>query len=507
MRNIRILDTTLRDGEQAPGYSMNTREKIEVARQLEKMGVNAIEAGFAVISKGDADSVAKIAKEVHNAYVCSLARALRKDIDAAADAVRGASLPMIHTFLATSDIHLEYKLKKTRTQALETISEAVNYAKKFVSEVEFSAEDATRTDIDFLCQAVSAAIKAGATVINIPDTVGYATPDEIAYRIKYLREHVENIDKVCLSTHCHDDLGLAVANSLAAINAGVQQVEGTINGIGERAGNAALEEIIMTLHTKKELYGAETSVNTKEISRTSKLVQMVTGVNVSPSKSIVGANAFLHEAGIHQHGMLENPLTYEIITPETVGATSSNSLVIGKHSGRHAFDAKIKELGYDLSEEMLGILFEDFKNLADKKKDIHDRDIEALILKAKAKYNEHMFRLVHFVITCGDAFSTIASVTIEQDGKTAEGVSDGDGPIDAAFKAIEKSIGLHFQLLEFSITAVTGGKDALGTAKVRLRYESKEITAVGISTDIVEASIYAYLNAVNELVPELKLKL
>ncbi len=507
MRSLRILDTTLRDGEQAPGYSMNAREKIEVARQLEKLGVNTIEAGFAVISKGDSDSVARIAKEVRNVQVCSLARALRKDIDAAAEAVRAAAYPMIHTFLATSDIHLEYKLHKTRAQALENIAEAVNYAKKFVSEVEFSAEDATRTDIDFLCRAVSTAIRAGATVINIPDTVGYATPEEMAYRIKYLKEHVENMDKVILSVHCHDDLGLAVANSLSAVEAGAQQVEGTINGIGERAGNAALEEIIMTLNTRKEHYGVETSVDTRQIARTSKLLQMVTGINVSPSKAIVGANAFLHESGIHQHGVMENPLTYEIMTPESIGAANYNTLIIGKHSGRHAFDAKIKELGYELSDDMLQALFEDFKALADKKKDIHDRDIEALILKGKAKYEEHMFKLVHFVITCGDAFSTIASVSIEQDGKVAEGVSDGDGPIDAAFKAIEKIIGLHFMLVEFYITAVTGGKDAQGTAKVRLRYGDKEVTSVGISTDIVEASIYAYLNAVNELVPELKIEI
>lgn len=503
MKKIIVFDTTLRDGEQSPGCSMNMIEKSEVASQLEKMNVDVIEAGFAISSEDDFLSIQRIARSIKNASVCSLARCIKKDIDRAAEAVASAASPYIHVFLATSDIHMKYKLKMSPEQVIESIYDSVSYAKRFTSQIEFSAEDATRSDRDFLCLAARTAIEAGAIVVNIPDTVGYASPDEMFSLVRYVSENVPNIDRARISVHCHNDLGLAVANSLAAIKAGALQVETAINGIGERAGNAALEEIAMNLYSRRDEYNAYTDVKTTEIYRASKLVSMVTGTGISPTKPIIGGNAFRHEAGIHQHGVMENPLTYEILKPETIGLYTNN-IILGKHSGRHAFEAKIKELGYEnLPPELVEKLFEDFKNLADKKKDIHDRDIEALILKGKATSSEQNLTLKHFVITCGDKFTTIASVALKKGDNIIETVSDGDGPIDAAFKAIDKTVGYHFLLEEFNVSAVTGGRDAQGTAKVRLRYGERELSAVGISTDIIEASIFAYLNAINEILPEL----
>ncbi len=498
MRPVKIFDTTLRDGEQSPGCSMNIGEKVEVAHQLEKLGVDIIEAGFASSSKGDFESVKRIAETVKEASVCSLARAVASDIKASAEALAGAADPVLHIFLSTSDLHLQSKLNKTREQALEMVEESVRYAKSFCGKIEFSAEDATRSDPDFLVEIVTAALKNGATTINIPDTVGYATPDEFRALLRYLYEHTE-LDKALLSVHCHNDLGLAVANSLAAIKAGASQIECTVNGIGERAGNASLEEIVMNLYTRRSEYDAVTNIDTKEIFKTSKLIQLITGVTVAPTKPVVGKNAFLHESGIHQHGVMNNPLTYEIFSPETIGVRRAG-LVLGKHSGKHAFFERVRALGYsDIPEQQAEQLFTDFKNLADKKKEIHDDDIVALILKDIVSNKEHIYKLDRFVITCGDKITDVASVSLIVDGKRIENVASGDGPIDAAFNAIEKTTGRHFTLEDFHINAVTGGRDAQGTAKIRLRYGEKETRAIGISTDIIEASIFAYLNAVNFL--------
>lgn len=500
MRNIRIFDTTLRDGEQAPGFSMNAREKLEVAHQLEKLGVDIIEAGFAASSAEDFRSLRMIAQAVKDASVCSLSRCSVKDIEDSAAALKSAADPVIHVFLAASDIHLNYKLKMTREQALETVRDSVEYARKFCSKVEFSAEDATRSDREFLSRMVIEAINAGATTINLPDTVGYSTPEEIYSLFKYIQERVSDIDKIVLSAHCHNDLGLAVANTLSAVSAGAGQVELAVNGIGERAGNASLEETVMNFVTRNSVYDVSTNIVSQELYRTSKLVSIATGSVISSNKPIVGANAFAHEAGIHQHGYMSNPLTYEIIKPETVGRYA-NGIVLGKHSGKHAFEAKILELGYThLNKPLVDKLFVSFKALAEKKKDIHDSDIEALILKGKAVSDERNYKLDHFVITCGDKFTTMATVALIKEGKVIQNVSEGDGPIDSAFKAIDRITGLKLILEEFNISAVTGGKDAQGTAKVRLRYKDNDVSAVGISTDIIEASIFAYLNGINDII-------
>lgn len=504
MKKVRIFDTTLRDGEQAPGFSMSHREKLEVAKQLEKLGVDIIEAGFAAASEGDMAAIKDIASAVTNSEVLSLARCVRKDIDAAVEAVASAARPAIHVFIATSDLHIEEKLHSTREDVLRSIEENVSYAKQFLKKVEFSAEDATRSDPAFLAKAYSAAIRAGATTINIPDTVGYTTPEEMKKLIRYLKENVEGIENVELSVHCHDDLGMAVANTMAAIECGIDQVECAVNGIGERAGNAALEEIAAQLYTRKDYYGRTTSLRMTELYKTSRMVAMVTGSAVQSNKAVVGKNAFLHESGIHQHGMLSNPLTYEIIRPETVGIKKGDDLVLGKHSGRHAFVSKLAELGYtELSEEAVNGLFAEFKELADKKKEVLDSDIEALLLKSDPNRESHYYKIENFVINSGNHFSSIASVALSRNGKVTENVSVGDGPVDAAFKAIDKTVGFHFVLDDFYISSVTGGRDALGSAKIRLRYGDKSSSATGISTDIIEACIFAYLKCINEMLDTL----
>ena len=495
---IKIFDTTLRDGEQSPGCSMNLKEKIEMAKQLERMHVDIIEAGFAASSPGDFNSVKTIAETIRESKVCALARTTEGDIDAAWEAVKGAASPRIHTFIATSPIHMQYKLQMTQDQVLERAVAMVKHARKYLSDVEFSAEDATRSDPAFLAKIFDAVIKAGATTINVPDTVGYSTPEETYTFFMKLRELCPSLDNITISAHCHNDLGMGVANSLAAVKAGVTQVECTINGIGERAGNAALEEIVMALHTRNDVYQAETRVITTEIMRSSNLLSRITGIKVQPNKAIVGENAFAHESGIHQHGVLKNKETYEIMTPESVGLTTNN-LVLGKHSGKHAFRSKIKELGYEITEEELETAFSKFKNLADKKKQVYDRDIEAILAKEAVQVPK-IYEIQRYVINSGNTISATAVITAIHNGRTIEKVSRGDGPVDAAFKAIEKIVGRALKLEDYQLQSVTEGEDAQGDALVKISGESGEIfSGRGLSTDVIEASIFAYVNAVNKM--------
>ena len=496
---IKIFDTTLRDGEQTPGVSLNIHEKLEIARQLVRLGVDVIEAGFAIASPGDFQAVKTVAENVREATIASLSRAVEKDIDRAWEAVCKAENPRIHTFIATSDIHMKYKLKMTEEQVLERAVAMVRYAKKYCSDVEFSAEDASRTRTEFLYKILEEVIKAGATVVNIPDTVGYATPDEFGRLIKGIKENVSGIDKVDISVHCHNDLGLAVANSLAAIRNGATQVECTINGLGERAGNASMEELIMGLRTRKDYYGEILcNIDTRQIYRTSKLVSSLTGVSVQPNKAIVGANAFAHESGIHQHGVLAEKSTYEIMTPESIGLTQ-NRMVLGKLSGRHAFEERLKEMGYHhLSQEDITKAFEKFKVLADKKKTVLDRDIEALVGEKVSEVDE-VYRLDSYQINSGNKVIATATVSMFKNGEPITEAATGDGPINAAFKAIERSVGFEVQLQDYSLKGVTEGTDALGEATVRILKDDKIYVGRGVSTDVIEASVKAYINAINRV--------
>ncbi|MFA6930038.1 MAG: 2-isopropylmalate synthase [Lentisphaeria bacterium] len=499
MRTIKIFDTTLRDGEQAPGCSMHLKEKIEIALALERLRVDVIEAGFAIASKGDFESIQKISEVIKDSTVCSLARAVPKDIDAAYEALRGARNARIHTFLATSPIHMEYKLKMSPEKVLSTIGDMVRYAKKYLPDVEFSAEDAMRSEKEFLARALETAIAAGATVLNVPDTVGYATPTEMMAMLKYLADHVKGIENVTLSVHCHNDLGLGVANSLAAVVAGAGQIECTVNGLGERAGNAAMEEIVMGLHTRKNFYNCETNIDTTQIYRSSRLVYNLLGLPPPINKAIVGANAFAHEAGIHQHGVLANRETYEIMTPQSIGLLN-NEMVFGKHSGRHAVEKRLSELGYQLSKEDVDELFERFKQLADKKKTINDHDLEALAGR-KIVESAGGFKLDRFTVSCGNYVTSSAVVRLQhEDNKLLEEVAIGDGPIDAAYKAIDKVIPAPPHILEdYSIFSVTEGNDALGEVIVKIKCGVKSVIGRGLSTDIIEASIMAYINGLNRL--------
>jgi len=496
-RIIRIFDTTLRDGEQTPGVTLNAAEKLEIAQALAKMRVDVIEAGFPVASPGDFAAVSEIAAKVRGPVIAGLARVDQKDIDAAVQALKKAERPRIHTFVATSDIHLQYKLKMSRAEVLAAAEEAVRYARRFVLDVEFSAEDASRSDWDYLCQVFTRAIAAGASTINVPDTVGYTTPDEFGDLIRYIRTHVPNIDQAVISVHCHNDLGMAVANSLAAIRAGAGQVECTVNGLGERAGNAAMEEIVMALHTRPDYYQAATGVNTRHIYRTSRLVSVLAGVAIQPNKAVVGDNAFAHESGIHQHGVLNNALTYEIMRPETIGL-SHNALILGKLSGRHAFEERLKTLGYDLDSGRVAELFARFKELADRKKVVFDRDIEALITD-KVSSAPEWYRLVYHHVVSGNQTKATASVRLETDRGFAEQAACGDGPVDAAFKAIEKAVGFQVCLKDYQIKAVTSGEDALGEATVWLEQDGRTISGRALSTDIIEASARAYVNDINQM--------
>jgi len=494
---IKIFDTTLRDGEQSPGCSMNLQEKLEVAAQLEKLNVDVIEAGFAIASPGDFESVSEIAKVVKNAVVASLCRAVEQDIDRAYEAVKHAVHPRIHTFLATSPIHMKYKLKMSEDEVLERAGKAVAYAKKFCSDVEFSAEDASRSDKAFLAKVFSTAIANGATVINVPDTVGYSSPEEMAAYISYVKNHVDGIEKAEISVHCHNDLGLAVSNTLASIKAGATQAECTINGIGERAGNTSLEEVVMNLLTRKDFYNAECGIDSRQIYRSSKLIQTITGVPVAPSKAIVGDNAFAHEAGIHQHGILAERSTYEIMSPQEIGIPQ-NKMVLGKHSGRHAFADRLTELGYSLNQQEIDEAFARFKVLADKKKVISDGDLDALVVMKLEQTNQH-YKLDNFVINSGSKITATAVISLQVDDKTIEKVAGGDGPVDAAYKAIDDIIGKKIQLDSYSIRAATEGEDALGEVIVKLSMGDKKAVGRGVSTDIIEASLLAYLNGVNKL--------
>ncbi|RUT46348.1 2-isopropylmalate synthase [Paenibacillus anaericanus] len=499
MRKIYIFDTTLRDGEQSPGVNLNTREKLEIAYQLEKLGVDRIEAGFPAASPGDLASVNAVARAIKQSTVIGLSRSRVQDIDAVREALKGAADPCIHLFLATSPIHRKYKLKMEKEQVLETAQAAIRYARKYFSKVEFSCEDAGRTEIEFLCEMTEMAISEGVSVVNIPDTVGFLYPHEYGNIFKTLKEKVPNIEKIQLSAHCHDDLGMATANSLAAILGGADQIEGTVNGIGERAGNTAIEEVAMALETRSEFFGAKTSLALSEISRTSRLVSRLTGMVVPGNKAIVGANAFAHESGIHQDGMLKEKTTYEIMSPETIGLKESK-LVLGKHSGRHAFREKLIDLGYTLDEERLNLAFAKFKELADKKKDVSDGDLLAIVEERLIDTPE-FFSLETIYVSYGNEMIPSAKVRIVTvDGDVLEREAEGNGSVDALYNAIDKAVGEEVTLSDYSIKSVSHGKDAQGEVHVVLTQNEISVQGRGVSTDILEASARAYVDALNRLI-------
>ena len=494
-QKIFVFDTTLRDGEQSPGCSMNFEEKIRMARQLERLQVDVIEAGFPIASDGDFESVREIAKQVKGCSVAALSRATIADIDRAWEALKPASKPRIHTFIATSDIHLKYKLRKTREQVLDDAVKAVRRAKSYCEEVEFSCEDGSRSDIGYLCQILEAVIAEGATVVNIPDTVGYSIPDEYGKIIRTLIERVPNISKTTVSVHCHDDLGLAVANSLAGIANGARQVECTINGIGERAGNASLEEIAMAIKTRHEKLGFETNVNPEEIYKTSRLLTTLTGMHVQRNKAVVGENAFAHEAGIHQDGVLKNPLTYEIMTPQSIGIKHS-TLVLGKHSGRHALKQRYSELGYELSTEELDAAYKLFTKIADEKKEVFDDDLIA-ILEDEVSSMSSLYTLENLQVTSGLNVVPTAMVGLKRNDEILQDSATGDGPVDAAYRAIERITGISGQLLDYSIKSVSWGHDAIGEVFVKIAIDGYVFNGRSASTDVITGSVKAYLNAIN----------
>ncbi len=496
---IIIFDTTLRDGEQSPGCSMNTREKLEVARALVELGVDVIEAGFPIASPGDFEAVTEIARAYSDrSIICGLARSLDADVQRAKEALMDAEKRRIHVFLATSAIHREFKLKMDKKEIVDRAVRSVELAKEFCDDIEFSPEDAARTEPDFLCEVVERTIEAGATTVNIPDTVGYATPSHYYRVISHLKQHVANIDRAVISTHCHNDLGLAVANSLAAVEAGARQVECTINGLGERAGNAALEEIVMAISTREDYYGCQTGINTDRLYPTSHLVSSITGMKVQRNKAIVGQNAFAHEAGIHQHGMLQERTTYEIMKPEDVGFVGEN-LVLGKHSGRHAFRARVQQLGFGLNDDALQRTFDDFIALADKKKEVYDGDIVALVENRLGEAPER-WQMVSFHTSAGS--SSIPTATLELQCEEQPVICDaatGDGPIDAVFRAMERIMELTARLEEFNVRSVSRGKDALGEVRVTINVTGRHYHGKGVSTDIIEAAALAYLQALNKV--------
>ena len=494
---IIVFDTTLRDGEQSPGFSMNTAEKIHLASQLENLRLDVLEAGFPSSSQGDFEAVQMIAQKIRTVQVAALARTSKLDIDAAWGAIKRAANPRIHVFIATSDIHLEHKLKMTRDQVINQAVDAVKYATQFTNNVEFSAEDGSRSDRDFLCKVFEAAISAGATTVNLPDTVGYAIPAEFADLVTYVKGHTPNIGKAILSVHCHNDLGLATANTLASINAGARQVEVTVNGIGERAGNTSLEEVVMALHTRRNYLPYYTEIDTREIYPSSHLLAMITGIPVQPNKAIVGANAFAHEAGIHQDGVLKNKTTYEIIEPTTVGL-KTNRLIMGKHSGRHAFRDRLRKLGYELSEGDIDRLFTKFKDLADKRKEIVDEDLEVLVAEEVLRVPD-TYKLKYLNVISGTATVPTATVQLEIQGKEKQKAGFGIGPIDATYNTIAKMTGTKSKLLRFSIDSLTGGTDAQGGVTVRLEENGVQTLGKGNDPDIIVASAKAFINGLNRL--------
>lgn len=493
---VLIFDTTLRDGEQSPGASMTINEKLMLANQLERLRVDVIEAGFPISSDGDFESVRAIAEKVQTSAVAGLARAVKEDIDRCWDAVRVAVKPRIHVFLATSDIHLKYKLKKTREEALDIARQTVAYAKSLCPDVEFSAEDATRTDLSYLAKVTEAVIDAGANVVNIPDTVGYTAPTEYAERIKYLYAHVPNIGRAILSVHCHDDLGMAVANSLAAIQSGARQVECTINGIGERAGNASLEEIVMALKTRRDLFGIECGVNTEEIFASSSMVTNLTGVIVQPNKAIVGKNAFAHESGIHQDGVLKEKLTYEIMRPEDVGIKESH-LVMGKHSGRHALKQRYQELGFDLNDVELNKAYILIKKVADKKKEVYDEDLIVTVRDA-LRIVPSVYKVKNVQSIAGNQVIATATVLLEKDGEMIKDSATGTGPVDAVLKAVDRITGIEGKLNDYTVRSITRGRDAVGEVFMKVSFGKAAFIGKAASLDIVDASARAYVDAVNK---------
>ncbi len=502
MKTIKLLDTTLRDGEQSPGCSMHINEKIAVADALERLNVDVIEAGYPAASEGDFQAVSCIAERVRGAEITGLARCKKSDIDVLWDALKKAENPRLHLFIATSPIHLAYKYKITPDAAIDTIEDAIRYAKKYTSNIQFSFEDASRTPIDYLIKVANLAVSAGATTINIPDTVGYSTPTETAEIVKALLENVDGLNKIDLSVHCHNDLGLAVANSLSAISAGATQVECTVNGIGERAGNAALEEIVMALKTRKNFYNAQTRIETREIYRACTLLSSVIGLKIPINKPVVGANAFAHESGIHQHGVMQARETYEIMNPQDVGITD-NKILIGKHSGKHAFVQFLSDMGYSFPEDKTEELFEKFKALADRKKTISRRDVEALLphiarmnMNIPKKYSLETYEIGAY------KNSAYSEITLRTDDGVLTEKESGDGPVDASFKAIDNIVGKDFTLDDFSVHSVTGGEDALGEAIVKLSLGEKSASGRGVSTDVLESAILAYINAVNKLLEQ-----
>ena len=498
LRNVLIFDTTLRDGEQSPGCSMNIAEKLEVARALQVLKVDIIEAGFPIASPGDFESVKAVAGEITSCIVAGLARCLEQDIVRAAEAIKPAAKPRIHVFCATSEIHRQYKLKRAKEEILKMSVDCTRLAKGFCQDVEFSPEDASRTEWDFLVDVVAAVIEAGATTVNIPDTVGYAMPAEFGDLIRHLKAKVPNIDKAVISVHCHNDLGLAVANSLAAVRAGAGQIECTINGLGERAGNAALEELVMAIQTRQDFLGVRTGINTRKIWPTSRLVASVTGLNIQRNKAVVGENAFAHEAGIHQHGVISHRETYEIMKPEDIGIPASR-LVLGKHSGRHAFKQRTEALGYSLTGEQIDLAFEKFKKLADKKKEVFDEDIEALIDEQIEQIAE-TWSLSGVQTTAGSSTIPTATVTLVKEGQAVTDAATGDGPVDAVYEAIQRITGVKPRLTDYSLRAITSGKDAQGEVTIEVEQNGRRFRARGVSTDIVEASARAYLAAVNRAI-------
>ena len=509
---IIIFDTTLRDGEQSPGATLNVDEKLTIARQLARLGVDVIEAGFPYSSPGDFEAVQKIAQTVgtpDGPIICGLARATKQDIQTAAEALKPAARSRIHTFIATSDIHLKYKLKKNRDEVLAIAEEMVSFAKSLVDDVEFSPEDAGRSDPEFLYAVLERAIAAGATTVNIPDTVGYLTPSEFGALIRGIKENVPNIDQAIISVHGHNDLGLAVANFLEAVKNGARQLECTINGIGERAGNAALEELVMALYVRRQYYNPFlgrpadseeplTNIDTRQLYKTSRLVSNLTGMLVQPNKAIVGANAFAHESGIHQDGVLKNKLTYEIMDAQLIGLTD-NQIVLGKLSGRNAFRSRLKELGFELTDQELNKAFIRFKELADKKKEISDRDLEAIV-NDEIQQSPDLFKLELVQVSCGDHACPTATVTLRTpDGKELTDAATGTGPVDAVYKAINRVVNVPNQLIEFSVQSVTAGIDAIGEVTIRLRYDDRFFSGHAANTDIIVASAQAYINALNRL--------
>ena len=504
MDKLIIFDTTLRDGEQSPGASMTRDEKVRIAKMLERMRVDVIEAGFPIASPGDFEAVQAVARAVKDSVVCALARAARADIERAGEALKEAQAPRIHTFIATSPIHMQMKLRMAPDQVVAQAVESVRYARRWTDDVEFSAEDAGRSELDFLCRVVEAAIAAGAKTINIPDTVGYNVPEQFAATLRQLRERVPNADQAIFSVHCHNDLGLAVANSLAAVLNGARQVECTINGLGERAGNAALEEIVMAVRTRRDIFPCDTSIDTSQIVPTSRLVAGIIGFPVQPNKAIVGANAFAHESGIHQDGVLKHRETYEIMRAEDVGWTA-NRIVLGKHSGRNAFRKRLQDLGITLdSEEALNAAFSHFKELADKKHEIYDEDIQSLITEANLSAVNERLKLRYLRVCSETGETPQAKVTLGVDGEERTMTALGDGPVDAAFKAVEALVQTGTRLQLYSVNAVTGGTDAQGEVTVRLEKEGRIVNGQGADTDIVVASVKAYLNALNKVLTPLE---